>query len=301
MTIRMSGAARREFLAGEMQMLKPGEQVLAVFDDSHGGEYRIIGELRAPGSKTLLVGPQMVRTGAGIVASGLRSIARADPATVPPVGLAERISATLVAHQRFDAGSCLCGWDKLGASHAEHVTQVLTDSGVIGEAELVIERVRKAFTDMWSSTDWDGQVSIGFASTFEEAVDHVLADYAPTTNEFLAAISTWIDDSPWYQDAPPELADMWRVSKLIEEVGEAIGAVMGAMGENPRKGVTHTRADLEHELLDVCAAALGALMHFHDNDPAADILGYLIEHIRTRAVRGVPHGLIMPAGKEPLQ
>jgi hypothetical protein len=296
----MSGAARREFLAGEMELLTPGDQVVAVFDDSHGGIYRIAGELRAPGSKTLLVGPKMVRTGAGIVATGLRLIEPATPSTVLPVGLPERIADVLIAHQRADAGSCLCGWDKLGASHADHIAQALIDQGAVGDAALIVERVRKAFTDMWSSSDWDGQVSIGFASTFEEAVDHVLADYAPTTNELLAAISAWIDESPSYINISPALADTWRVAKLIEEVGEAVAALMGSMGENPRKGVTHTRSDLEHELLDIVAAGMGALMHFHDNDPAADILGFVIEHIRTRAVRGVPHGLVMPAGKEPI-
>jgi hypothetical protein len=218
----------------------------------------------------------------------------------PAVAFQERVAQVLILHQRADAGHCLCGWDVLGASHAGHVAKVLADHDIIGDAALVVERVRKAFNDMWSGPDWEGQVSMGFAATFDQEVDKVLADFTPTTNDLLAAISTWIDDSPRYQEASPELADTWRVIKMAEEVGEAIGALMGAMGENPRKGVTHTRTDVEHEILDVATAGLGALMHFHDNDPAADVLGYLIEHIRTRAVRGVPHGLVMPAGKESL-
>jgi hypothetical protein len=29
----------------------------------------------------------------------------------------ERVGALLIAHQRRDAGSCLCGWAELGKSH----------------------------------------------------------------------------------------------------------------------------------------------------------------------------------------
>lgn len=32
----------------------------------------------------------------------------------------DRVTEVLVAHQRQDAGSCLCGWGKLGASHVAH-------------------------------------------------------------------------------------------------------------------------------------------------------------------------------------
>lgn len=37
----------------------------------------------------------------------------------------ERAIAVLVAHQRHTVSSCLCGWDQLGASHAEHVWRML--------------------------------------------------------------------------------------------------------------------------------------------------------------------------------
>lgn len=45
----------------------------------------------------------------------------------------ERLAAAvLVAHQRHNASSCLCGWSVLGASHAEHVASELADAGVFG-------------------------------------------------------------------------------------------------------------------------------------------------------------------------
>jgi hypothetical protein len=291
----------REILAGQLASFKPGEQVVAVFDDSNDETFRVVGTLRPTGSQGLLLGPTMVRSGAGVVASNLRTIALCTPDQVPPVGFRERVAQVLIQHQRVDAGHCLCGFAKLGMSHADHVADYLAGSDVVIDAALVVERVRKVFTDMSSSHDWEDQVSMGFAATFDQEVDMVLADCGPTSSDHLAAISAWIDNSSTYQAAPQQLADTWRVSKIFEEFGEAVGAAMGSMGENPRKGVTHSRADLESELLDIAAAALGALMHFHDNDPAADIIGYLIEHIRTRAIRAIPHGLVMPPERPELR
>jgi NTP pyrophosphatase (non-canonical NTP hydrolase) len=50
-----------------------------------------------------------------------------------------------------------------------------------------------------------------------------------------------------------------RVLKLSEEVGEVAEAVIGAIGQNPRKGVTHTWDDVEAELCDVVITAMVAL------------------------------------------
>ncbi|MFE2062273.1 MazG-like family protein [Streptomyces sp. NPDC059467] len=50
-----------------------------------------------------------------------------------------------------------------------------------------------------------------------------------------------------------------RILKLSEEVGEVAEAVIGATGQNPRKGVTHTWEDVQGELCDVAITALVAL------------------------------------------
>ncbi|AOW86677.1 MazG-like family protein [Streptomyces olivaceus] len=50
-----------------------------------------------------------------------------------------------------------------------------------------------------------------------------------------------------------------RMLKLSEEVGEVAEAVIGATGQNPRKGVTHTWQDVEAELCDVVITAMVAL------------------------------------------
>ncbi|WP_043466608.1 MazG-like family protein [Kitasatospora sp. MBT66] len=74
-----------------------------------------------------------------------------------------------------------------------------------------------------------------------ESVDHVVA---------------WLDvESP----LPPQEERLARILKLSEEVGEVSAAVIGATGQNPRKGVTHTWEDVQHELCDVVFSALVAL------------------------------------------
>ncbi|WP_420117921.1 MazG-like family protein [Micromonospora sp.] len=50
-----------------------------------------------------------------------------------------------------------------------------------------------------------------------------------------------------------------RILKLSEEAGEAAGAWIGVLGQNPRKGVTHTRAEVAAELADVVFTALVAI------------------------------------------
>ncbi|GLZ59441.1 MazG-like family protein [Micromonospora sp. NBRC 107095] len=50
-----------------------------------------------------------------------------------------------------------------------------------------------------------------------------------------------------------------RILKLTEEAGEASAAWIGLLGQNPRKGVTHTRDDVAAELADVAFTALVAI------------------------------------------
>lgn len=58
---------------------------------------------------------------------------------------------------------------------------------------------------------------------------------------------------------PPEQDVLLRVLKLSEEVGEVAEAVIGATGQNPRKGTSHTWQDVEAELCDVIITAMVAL------------------------------------------
>lgn len=45
----------------------------------------------------------------------------------------ERVAALLIAHQRWDVGGCLCGWNQLGMSHALHQAEVIAEAGLTGE------------------------------------------------------------------------------------------------------------------------------------------------------------------------
>ena len=77
----------------------------------------------------------------------------------------------------------------------------------------------------------------------------------------LHLIDEWLDGSIGTQYTG--LAQDWaRVSKICEEAGEAIAALIGATGQNPRKGQTHTMDDVLGELADACITGALAIQHF---------------------------------------
>lgn len=80
----------------------------------------------------------------------------------------------------------------------------------------------------------------------------------------IATLSAWIDDAN--SDRNNEAATWARIAKITEEAGETVAAYIGATGQNPRKGTTHTMHDVEGELIDVAVTALAALEHLRGND-----------------------------------
>lgn len=50
-----------------------------------------------------------------------------------------------------------------------------------------------------------------------------------------------------------------RILKVTEEAGEVAQAWIGMIGQNPRKGVTHTPREVADELADVALTALVAI------------------------------------------
>ncbi len=58
---------------------------------------------------------------------------------------------------------------------------------------------------------------------------------------------------------PPDTEKLLRIMKLTEEAGEVTQAVIGALGQNPRKGITHSWDDVQAELCDVMFTAMVAL------------------------------------------
>lgn len=119
------------------------------------------------------------------------------------------------------------------------------------------------------------------------------------TNANITAISRWIDRSPGYALVDDETALWRRCTKPASEAGEVIDALAGVVGENPRKGQHGTMDDVVTELLDVAAAALGAVVHIHDaghiptDGAPVDVMGALAFHIDGRRVRAgleIDHG-----------
>jgi NTP pyrophosphatase (non-canonical NTP hydrolase) len=74
------------------------------------------------------------------------------------------------------------------------------------------------------------------------------------------SLVTWLDASNGHSEQETAL----RLLKVTEEAGEAASAYIGATGQNPRKGTTHTRTDVADELCDVIVSAMVALHAFTD-------------------------------------
>lgn len=89
----------------------------------------------------------------------------------------------------------------------------------------------------------------------------------------LAGLVSWADAyldrdvAETYRDQP--LAQDWaRVAKVSEEAGEAIDALIGLTGQNPRKGHYGGLNDLLSELADVALTGLYAIQHFTKSEAA---------------------------------
>lgn len=103
---------------------------------------------------------------------------------------------------------------------------------------------------------------------------------ARTMNDAVVQVSRMISGT--YSPSLDAEAHLWRrVMKVAEETGEVTEALLGLLGENPRKGRTHTPADLRKELFDVALAALGAAAYLDGN--TTDVEAMFRQHaIRVR-------------------
>jgi hypothetical protein len=87
---------------------------------------------------------------------------------------------------------------------------------------------------------------------------------APDPWAVVARLTAWLDDHNG--SSTPETA--LRLMKVQEEAGEVAAAWIGVVGQNPRKGVTHTTGEVLGELCDVIVAAMVAMTTL-TRDPAA--------------------------------
>ena len=99
------------------------------------------------------------------------------------------------------------------------------------------------------------------------------------TWDIVGQLVQWLNDS---STLPPETERLLRVMKLSEEVGETTQAIIGVLGQNPRKGVTHTWQDVEAELCDVILTAMVALTTF--NSDARKVFAERLEHVAARSL-----------------
>jgi hypothetical protein len=73
-----------------------------------------------------------------------------------------------------------------------------------------------------------------------------------------------------------------RAMKVQEEAGELAAALIGILGQNPRKGITHTTNDAINEAIDV---AISALVFIESVEPGQldTILTQRLAYLETRA------------------
>jgi NTP pyrophosphatase (non-canonical NTP hydrolase) len=101
----------------------------------------------------------------------------------------------------------------------------------------------------------------------------------PDLWESIDRLHAWLDANRTRDGADGLLL---RVLKLSEEVGEVAQAVIGATGQNPRKGTTHGWEDVQAELCDVVITALVALRTLTPD--AREVFTAQLERVRTRSL-----------------
>ncbi|MFC8447618.1 MazG-like family protein [Kitasatospora sp. NPDC057223] len=107
-----------------------------------------------------------------------------------------------------------------------------------------------------------GQTGINLADEVADAVLGAAQSYQQAgTFAIIRHLVDWLDQA----NGTGETETARRLLKLTEEVGEVSSAYIGTVGQNPRKGVTHTNDDVADELCDVIVTAMVALHRFTDN------------------------------------
>ncbi|MGC9544850.1 MazG-like family protein [Streptomyces sp. UG1] len=79
---------------------------------------------------------------------------------------------------------------------------------------------------------------------------------------------------------PREQRILLQLLKIQEEAGEVAEAVIGAMGQNPRKGHSHTWDDVEAEVCDVIVTGMVALARM--NPDARAVFARHMDRIASR-------------------
>lgn len=147
-------------------------------------------------------------------------------------------------------------------------------------------------TDEWGScgyetdekvADWPVVGAVPFSPAAGCPLTSITADQgkqpigetAPTLGQHIATLVEWLDASN--PRTPHEIS--MRLLKVMEEAGEAASAYIGITGQNPRKGVTHSVADVQKELRDVAVTALVALASLTEPGQEHTVEQLLMDHL----------------------
>ncbi|MFJ7586925.1 MazG-like family protein [Streptomyces sp. NPDC097617] len=109
----------------------------------------------------------------------------------------------------------------------------------------------------------------------------------PKTWQQIEQLRGWLDKNAG--DLSERERILLRVLKINEEAGEVAEAVHGALGGNPRKGASHSWADVEKELCDVIVTASVALASVNP-EAAAKVFENRLQHLVDRVIPPAPEG-----------
>ncbi|MGA5287957.1 MazG-like family protein [Streptomyces pseudogriseolus] len=101
----------------------------------------------------------------------------------------------------------------------------------------------------------------------------------------IARLATRLEE---HSTLPREQRVLLQLLKIQEEAGEVAEAVIGAMGQNPRKGFSHTWEEVEAEICDVIVTGMVALMRMNAHAP--EVFATHLDRIRHRDVDAAAEG-----------
>ena len=101
----------------------------------------------------------------------------------------------------------------------------------------------------------------------------------------VADLVAWLDS---HSQLSPEMERQMRLTKITEENGEVAQAVVGVLGQNPRKGVTHTWEDVQGEVCDVILTAMVALNSLTPD--AEKVFAAHLERVAARSLASTASG-----------
>jgi hypothetical protein len=89
----------------------------------------------------------------------------------------------------------------------------------------------------------------------------------------IAKMDTWLDDNVSGDYKTQPLAQDWaRVCKVAEELGETVQCLIGATGQNPRKGFVNDMDDMLDEMADTLITGILCIQHFTKDENQTETL-----------------------------